>query len=184
MYIDILKQIVNNYERYKNIAVNLEWLESSSKYYDWVNEYTIIGIYVTVCDFPENYIKNNFEQAYVQTVLTYMACGKRKQDFWKVPYSKRLEYMTRDKELYEGYITYNKLRMKFVTEDYLIQKIKLYTEDNDISESEINSIIPYLTEAENIEIGGCDFIDYFIDHTFVSIKDNSIMLIDCGIWGS
>ena len=34
MYIDILKQIVNNYERYKNIAVNLEWLESSSKYYD------------------------------------------------------------------------------------------------------------------------------------------------------
>ena len=190
MYVDILKKIVNNYEYYKNIAVNLEWVESSSKYYDWVNEYSIIGIYVTVCNFPENYIKNNFEQAYVQTVLTFMAsCGKREQDFWKVPYSKRLEYMTRDKELYEEYITYDELRMKFVKEDYLIQKIKSYTEDNDIPESnipesEINSVIPYLTGAENIEIGGCDFIEYEIDHTFISIKDNSIMLIECGTWGS
>ncbi|MDE6834341.1 MAG: hypothetical protein K2J39_08895, partial [Ruminococcus sp.] len=182
-------KIVNNYEYYKNIAVNLEWVETASKFYDWVNEYYIIGIYVIVCNFPTNYIKNNFERAYVQTVLTYMNFLKSGQNFCKIPPSERLKYMTRDKELYEEYITYDELRMKFVKEDYLIQKIKSYTEYDDIPESnipesEINSVIPYLTGAENIEIGGGDFIEYEIDHTFISIKDNSIMLIECGTWGS
>ena len=184
MYIDILKKIVNNYDYYRDIAVNLEFAEFNSRYYEWFKNHHV-GIYVTVCDFPEGYVKNNFEQAYVQSVLCSMAYYEEwKQNFWEVPYSKRLEYMTQDKGIYEQYITYDELRMKSVTEDYLIQQIKLYTEDNDISENEINSIIPYLTEAENIEIGSCDFIDYFIDHTFVSIKDNSIMIIECGIWGS
>lgn len=185
MYIDILKKIVNNYDYYRDIAVNLEFAEFNSRHYDWVNEYTIIGIYVTVCDFPEGYVKNNFEQAYVQAVLAYMAYAEEfKEDFQNTPSAELLKYVAQAENLYSDYVTYKELRMKSVTEDYLIQQIKLYTEDNDISENEINSIIPYLTEAENIEIGGCDFIDYFIDHTFVSIKDNSIMIIECGIWGS
>ena len=62
MYIDILKQIVNNYEYYKNIAVNLEWVEFSSKYYDWIKKYPL-GMFCTVFDFSESYVKNNFEQA-------------------------------------------------------------------------------------------------------------------------
>ncbi|MDE6425312.1 MAG: hypothetical protein K2K89_04130 [Ruminococcus sp.] len=178
MYIDILKKIVNNYEYYKNIAVNLEWVEFSSKFYDWY-EYPI-GAYVIICDFPENYIKNNFEQAYVQTVLKYMDyMGRRwNKDSQDIKPAELPEDMTKNKDLYEEYITYNELRMKYVTENYLIQQIKWHTEDNDIPESEINSVIPYLTGAENIEIGG----GYSEDHTFISIKDNSIMLIDCGIW--
>lgn len=34
MYIDILKRIINNYEHYKSIAVNLEWTEFNSRYYE------------------------------------------------------------------------------------------------------------------------------------------------------
>ncbi|MCM1357738.1 MAG: hypothetical protein NC205_04020, partial [Prevotella sp.] len=171
-------QIVNNYERYKNIAVNLEWTEFNSKYYDWFKKYPV-GIFVTVCDFPENYVKNNFEQAYVQTVLTYMAYSEEfKEDFRNTPSNELLKYMTQAKDFYAIYMTYEELRMKSVTEDYLIQQIKWHTGDDDIPESDINSVIPYLTGAENIEIGG----SYLSDNTFISIKDNSIMLIDCAIF--
>ncbi|MDE6425311.1 MAG: hypothetical protein K2K89_04125 [Ruminococcus sp.] len=178
MYIDILKQIVNNYERYKSIAVNLEWTEFNSRYYEWFNHH--VGIFVTVCDFPKGYVKNNFEQAYVQTVLTYMAYSEEfKEDFRNTPSDELLKYMTQAKDFYAIYMTYEELRMKSVTEDYLIQQIKWHTGDDDIPESEINSVIPYLVGAENIEIGGC-FCCY--DHTFISIKDNSIMIIECEIW--
>ncbi|MCM1315022.1 MAG: hypothetical protein NC244_06605 [Alistipes senegalensis] len=178
MYIDILKQIVNNYERYKNIAVNLEWVENYSKYYDWFKKYPL-GMIVSIYDFPENYVRDNFEQAYVQTVLTYMAYMEEfKEDFWKIPSSERLQYLTQAENFYSDYITYKEYRMKPVTEDYLIKEIKCHAKMFNIPESEVNSVIPYLTGAENIEIGG----SYCGDHTFISIKDNSIMLLECGIW--
>ncbi|MDE6780219.1 MAG: hypothetical protein K2J40_01985 [Ruminococcus sp.] len=178
MYIDILKKIVNNYDYYKDIAVNLEWTETYSKYYDWFKKYPI-GMFVSIYDFPENYVRDNFEQAYVQTVLMYMAyCEEWEQDFWKIPYSERLQYMTQAKDFYADYMTYKEYRMKAVTEEYLINEIKCHAEMYNIPESKVNSVIPYLTGAENIEIGGY----YFGDHTFISIKDNSIMLVDCGIW--
>lgn len=178
MYADTLKKIVNNYEYYKNIAVNLEWIEFNSRYYDWYKKYPV-GISVSIYEFPEGYIKDNFEKAYTQTVLLQMAyCEEWEQDFWKIPPSERLQYMTQAENFYSDYITYKELRMKPVTEDYLIQQIKWHAGENDIPESEVNLVIPYLTGAENIEIGG----GYSEDHTFISIKDNSIMIIDCGIW--
>ncbi|MDE6729932.1 MAG: hypothetical protein K2J71_04055, partial [Oscillospiraceae bacterium] len=73
MYMDILKKIVNHYDYYKNIAVNLEWTAFDTKYYDWYRKYPV-GMFITTFDFSQkNYVKENFEQAYVQTVLTYMA---------------------------------------------------------------------------------------------------------------
>lgn len=178
MYIDTLKKIVNHYDYYRNIAVNLEWTEFSSEYYDWYKKYPI-GMFISIIHFSENYVKENFEQAYVQTVFTYMAYMEdSEEDFRNIPSSELLKYMTQAKNFYAGYMTYRELRMKPVTEKYLINKIKCHAIDNDIPESDINSVIPYVIGAENIEIGGC----YSGDHTFISIKDSSIMLVDCGIW--
>ena len=178
MYTDILKKIINNYEYYKNIAVNLEWVETESKFYDWVN--SINGIYFIVCNFPENHVKNNFEQAYVQTILKYMDYMGRRwdKDSKDITPAELPEDMTKNKYRYEQYIIYHELRLKSVTEDYLIKEIKWYAGENDIPENEVNSVIPYLIGAENIEIGG----DYSEDYSFISIKDNSIMLIYCGLW--
>ena len=102
-----------------------------------------------------------------------------KEDFRNTPPAELLKYMTQNEYYYASYMSYEDLRMKTVTEDYLMQQIKWDAGDDDIPESEINSVIPYLVGAENIEIGGC-FCCY--DHTFISIKNNSIMLIDCEIW--
>ena len=178
MYIDILKQIVNNYECYKNIAVNLEWAEIQSSGYNWYKKYPV-GIYGIICEFPEGYIKDNFEQAYVQTVLSQMAYSEEfEDDFRNIPSSELLKYMTQYEYSYACYMSYDELRMKSVTEDYLIQQIKWHAGENDIPESDINSVISYVIGAENIEIGG----SYCEDHTFISIKNNSIMIIECGIW--
>lgn len=184
MYTDILKKIVNNYDYYKDIAVNLEWAESRSEYYDWTVKAYTIGMNVRIYDFPENYVRDNFEKAYTQAVLSDMAYYEEwEQDFWKIPQSERIEYMTNADNFYSDYITYKEYRMESVTEDFLIQIIKhyaaMYTAKNyNIPESEVNSAISYLTGAENIDIGGY----YSLDHTFISIKDSSIMLIDYGVW--
>ncbi|MCM1507807.1 MAG: hypothetical protein NC177_11835 [Ruminococcus flavefaciens] len=179
MYADILKNIVNNYERYRNIAVNLKWTDFNSRYYDWYKKYPV-GIYGVICEFPEGYVKNKFEQAYVQTVLTKMSYSEEfdKDVFRNTPSAERLKYMTENILYYASYMSYEQLRMKTVTEEYLINEIRWHAGENDIPESEINSVIPYVMEAENIEIGG----GYSGDHTFISIKDSSIMLVECGIW--
>lgn len=178
MYIDILKQIVNNYEYYKSIAVNLEWTEFNSRYYEWSKKYPV-GIFIIICEFPEGYIKDNFEQAYVQTVLSNMTYSEEwVEDFRNVPSSELLKYMTQAKDFYAGYMTYRELRMKSVTEEYLINEIQWHAGCGSVSESEINSVMLYVMGAENIELGG----SYLGDHTFISIKDNSIMITDCGIW--
>lgn len=184
MYIDILKKIINNYEHYRDIAVNLEWVETNSKHYDLTVKNHALGMFIRIYDFPENYVKENFEKAYTQTVLSDMAFEEEwEQDFWKIPSSKRLEYMTQAEEFYSDCINYNECRMNPVAEDYLIQLVKDYAEMYrrkmyNIPESEINFVISFLTGAENIEIGGY----YPLDHTFISIKDSSIMLIDYGVW--
>lgn len=93
MYTDILKKIVNNYDYYRDIAVNLEWIESDSKYYDWFKKYPV-EIFITVCYFPEGYVKNNFEQAYVQSVLTYIAYAEEfEEDFRNTPSAELLKYI-------------------------------------------------------------------------------------------
>lgn len=176
MYIDILKQIINNYERFKEIAVNLECVVVNSVHLDWYKKYPV-GITVDIINFPEGYVKNNFEKAYVQAVMSYIAWAEEwKQNFWNLTAEKRLFCLTKGR--LEDYISYKEVRMKSVTEEYLIKEIKWHAEENSIPESEVSSVIPYLTGAENIEIGGC----YYRDHTFISVKDNSIMLLDCGIW--
>lgn len=178
MYIDILKNIVNNYDCYKDIAVNLEWIETDSEYYDWFKKYPL-GMIVSIYDFPKNYVRDNFEKAYTQVVLLQMAYYEEwEHDFWKIPFSERLEYMTQAKDFYADYMTYKEYRMKPVTKDYLIKEIKCHSRMYNIPESEVNSVIPYVMGAENIEIGGI----YYGDHTFISVKDNSIMLTECGIW--
>ncbi|MDE5768101.1 MAG: hypothetical protein K2H82_01825 [Oscillospiraceae bacterium] len=178
MYMDILKKIVNHYDYYKNIAVNLEWTELRTKYHDWYKQYPV-GMFVTTFDFPENYVKDNFEQAYVQMVLTDMAHTENfEEGFQNVPSSELLEYMTQNVPFYAEYMTYEELRMTPVTEEYLIEKIKLHADRYAVPENEVNAVIPYIMGAENIEIGG----HYYGDHTFISIKNNSIMLVECGIW--
>lgn len=178
MYIDILKKIVNNYKYYKDIAINLEWIKADSKYYDWYKKYPI-GMFANIINFPENYVKNNFERAYVQTVLTGMAWSEEwEQDFWNIPFSERLKYMIQAENFYAGYMTYRELRMKPVTEEHLINEIRWHASYDSVSESEINSVVSYVIGAENIELGG----SYSSDHTFISIKNNSIMITDCGIW--
>lgn len=178
MYADILKKIVNHYDYYRNIAVNLEWTEFNSKYYEWRKNHRI-GVFITLCDFPDGYVRNNFEQAYVRAVLTYTAYMEEfKKDFRNIPSDELLKHMTQTEDLYADYITYRELRMKPVTEEYLINEIWLHAIYNSVLAIELNSVIPYVTGAENIEIGGC----YPEDHTFISIKDNSIMLFECQIY--
>lgn len=177
MYMDILKKIINHYDYYKNIAVNLEWTAFDTKYYDWYKKYPV-WMYITIFDFPENYVKDNFEQAYVQMVLTDTAYNENiEEGFQNVPPAELLKYMTQNVPFYAEYMTYKELRMIPVTEEYLIEKIKFHADRYAVPENEVNAVIPYLNGAENIEMGGYDYLD----HTFISIKDYSIMLIECGI---
>ncbi|MDE6087599.1 MAG: hypothetical protein K2G25_04365, partial [Oscillospiraceae bacterium] len=137
-----------------------------------------VWMYITIFNFPENYVKDNFEQAYVQMVLTDTAYNENiEEGFQNVPSSELLEYMAQNVPFYAEYMTYEELRMIPVTEEYLIQKIRSHADENSIPKSEVNAVIPYLNGAENIEMGGYDYLD----HRFISIKDNSIMLVECGI---
>lgn len=182
MYADILKQIVNNYERYKNIAVNLEKVDYKCQFYDWSDWYTVsVELMVTIYEFPENYVRNNFDKAYVRMVLDDKGFESRGQDYWNIPKEKRLDYLIDKKILMNesDYYNYHRtLRMKPYTDWNLKDKIDYYAKGIYLDRYKFNLMIPYLTGAENIDICGVPALS----HTFISIKDSSIMRVDCGIW--
>lgn len=65
------------------------------------------------------------------------------EDFCNVPSSELLKYMIQAKDFYADYMTYRELRMKPVTEEYLINEIRWHAGYGSVSESEINSVVSY-----------------------------------------
>lgn len=178
MYINTLKKIVNHYEYYKMIVKYLTWTQFDMKFYDWFKKYPV-GLQITTFDFQKNYVRKNFEQAYAQMVLAIMAEQEEfEEDFRTTPSSELVEYMTQNVSFYASYMTYPELRMISVPEKDLIEIIKKHVEYYNIPESELNSVLPYIMGAENIDLGG----SYSLDHAVISIKDQSIAFIEYGIW--
>ena len=61
MYIDKLKHIINHYDKFKQIALDLKWITINESHFEWFNKYPdVAGILMHLYEFPEKYIGNYF----------------------------------------------------------------------------------------------------------------------------
>lgn len=178
MYIDQLNKIVNNYDKLKKIAENIVWLDINERHFYWQHQY--LGIDAHLYDFPQNYVKDNFEDAYVRAVFGRMGADwEWEDDFWKIPVAEREQLLANGRNwCYGDYLLYKQLRMKPVPEEAMLKEIKYFCDVNSVENETVELISSYVKDAESIELGG----DFGGESIYISIKPNSILLTACGYW--
>ena len=176
MYINQLNKIVNNYDKLKKIAENIVWLDINERHFYWHKRHNI-GIDAHLYDFPRNYVKHNFKDAYVRAVFGQMGSDwEWEDDFWKIPIAEREQLLANGRNWYYGdYLLYEE--PKPIAEDKMIKEIKRLCEIHSIENETAELILSYVKNAENIKLGG-----YFTCPKYISVKSNSILLTQIGTY--
>lgn len=180
LFLEKLKKIVNHYEVYKQIAVNLEWADVQEKHMTLYSEYPL-AFTADFYKFPKGYLKDNFEAAYVQSVLMNMGyCEEWEQDFWKIPHEERESYLTVAEDFYKGYMYYRNLSMKELTAEYMLDLIeRKCCGSKSLQTENFKYVKDFVAKSEkNIELGKI----YDLEHCFVSISEDTIMSVEFGIY--
>ena len=178
MYINQLNKIVNNYDKLKKIAANIVWLDINERHFYW-HKRNDFCIDAHLYDFPRNYVKHNFKDAYVRAVFGQMGSDwEWEDDFWKIPISERKQLLANGRNwCYGDYLLYDYLKMEPVPEEEMINEIKWLCEIHSIENETAELILSYVKNAESIKIGG----DYTTD-VYISVKPNSILLTEIGTY--
>lgn len=177
-----LSEMVNNFESFKEIAENIEWIDIKEYHDDWSKVYPF-GAIVDVCCFPKGYVTNSFKEAYVRCVLSTMAYFEKwDKNFWDISKEERA-YCLADKaenniNLYKTYTTYHELRLKPISKDTFIKEVRYFADKNGIDYEKQMEFLKYAENAAIIEIGG----SYAGDFAYIAVQGDNILMVDCGIW--
>ena len=78
-YITQLQNIINHYDRYKEIAVPLKWAETQSSYCDASHYGYELYLRVYIVRFKEGYLQAHFSEAFVQLMLTMVSYSEERE---------------------------------------------------------------------------------------------------------
>lgn len=112
-YLTHLRSIINHYEKYKEIAVPLQWAEAQASYCDasCYREEWYLRLYVM--RFSEGWLQAHFPEAFVQMMLTMITCSEEwEPDHWaNLTPEERLQYMVKSEAFFREYLCFEKLRL-------------------------------------------------------------------------
>lgn len=178
-YKDRVEELASNYEKACEVAENIDWIDIEEIHLKWRRYGEALGAFVHLYVFPENYIRDNFDSAFIRAELgrlIWMEEGG--DDYWKVSVDERKTMLGYENWHCRWYLTYDDLRLKPRTEESLLKDIKYFCEINNVKNEDTDRIFPYIKNAESIELGG----DYPGEAVCISIKPNSILLTEYGCW--
>ena len=179
MIIEKIRNSIENYEVFQKIALDIHFRKAEMQFYSW--EKNVLGINVHLFRFADGINEDNLEETIVQCRLMRMAeMEEWKDDFWDVSRDERLFILNapsfRDFDLIIKEVRLIPLN----TEEYLDTvkyKMTEYSPSEDTPEV-TDTICNIIRNSENIELGGC----YSGDHMCLSVTDDTIMIVEHGIW--
>ena len=184
-YITQLQSIINNYEKYKEIAVPLKWAETQTSYCD-ASRYgheIYLGLYTV--RFEEGYLQSHFSEAFVQMMLTMLSYSEEwEPDRWAhfTP-EERLNSLVKGEEFYREYLCFEKLRLELIT-THLGDLIKTELPYNTVEEAEdpdafleAHRIATEYSDSEVIWIGGYIGDGCTPDENWLAIQDDTFMFV-------
>lgn len=175
-----LNSIIGNYEKFAQIAMEIPWFSVEEQHEDWFKTYPL-GIYMDLVHFPKGYVKAHFPEAYVRTALCTIAAAEEwDKDFFDISMEERKKCLCgeRSEMLYGGYVNFSEVRLQICTEEHLRKEVNWFAGRNGISIEEQEKYLAYAKDATILELGGC----YGGDYTYLVVKGDTLLLIDCGIW--
>ena len=177
MIIEKIRDSIENYEVFKDIALDIRFRKAEMHLYSWFKN--VLGIEVYLFRFEDSINEDNIIETIVQCRLMRMAeMEEWKDDFWNVSRDDRLFTLNafRDSDLIIKEVRLTPLD----TENFLNMveyKNTEYTPSEDTLDMK-NTVCDIIRNSENIELGGC----YSGDHMCLSVSENTILIIEHGIW--
>lgn len=177
MIIEKIRDSIENYELFKDIALDIRFRKADMRYYSWFKN--VLGIEAYLFRFEDSINEDNIIETMVQCRLMKMAeMEEWKDDFWVVSRDDRLFTLNafRDSDLIIKEVRLPPLD----TENFLNMveyKISEYTSSEDTPDMK-NTVCDIIRNSGNIELGGC----YSGDHMCLSVSENTILIVEHGIW--
>lgn len=172
-YYDTVRSLINNYEQFRIIALNLNRVPIDTEYihesYEPEKVWSIHKIH-----FPNGYVAEHTGEAIVQSLFKVMADNEEwEEDFWeKTPYDERLSLLDNSKQLFCEYICYETLRFSKLSFQDFLDEIHSWG----LCDERAEQLICQFSEAEIIALGGNDY--YAPDENWIVIQDNAIMFLE------
>ena len=178
MIIEKVRDSIENYEVFKDLALNIRFRKADIRCYVWSQK--VLGILVYLFRFADSINEDNIVETIVQCRLMRMADKEWKDDFWDISKDDRL-------------ITLNS--PTFMRDDLIIREVRLtpldteeclntvrnlmnrYSPVKDNSADIKDTICDIIRKSQNIELG-----DDGLEKMWLSVSDNTILIVEHGIW--
>ena len=171
-----LKTIVGNDEAYRSRAADLKWIAVDLKSISEYAEFVILT--VEFLTFPKGYVEKNFLDAYVRTILSFMAAMEEwEYDFWKPDSQFSLKKIFENEENHGFYEVYNSVEypeFKSLTEEKLLAEFMTFAEKVKLEENEINIFKEAVHGAETVLIG----YDKYWSPICISVKNDTVVFFN------
>ena len=180
MIIKKIRDSIENYEVFKDIALNISFHKAEMQFYYWHKN--VPGISVYMFRFADGINDDNLIETIVQCRLMRMAeMEEWKDDFWDVSRDDRLITLNAPSFIRFDLII-REVRLEALdTEEFLDMvkyRISEYTPSEDTLPDIKDRICDIIRNSENIELGGC----YSGDHMCLSVSEDTILIVEYGLW--
>ena len=172
MYTAILRELLESYTRFCEVAVSLDWKNTTVTYTEETKADVHQWAFITAVSFPTGYVQTHFAEAYVQTSITHLGCTEEwKPDFYKdwTP-DDRLLHLQNFQDEYAGY----QLSLCEMQPQEVVQEITDHCKNPAIAES----ILPLLKNGKSFYIG---WYGSGISWIYLTISGDSVMLITLSV---
>ena len=168
----ILRELLEDHERFSEIAVSLPWAETTVTYIQETKAHPHQWAFITAVRFPQGYVNAHFAEAYVQTRITHLSCteewGADSYKDW-TPEEKRLHLQSFQSE-YTGF----KLDLSTMQAEDVAKEIT----DHCKAPFPAERILPLLTAGASVYIGWyADDISW----DYLTVSGDTVMLITLSV---
>ncbi len=172
-YYNILRSLINNYEQFRIIASNLNWVHIDTEFIDGSQHQNEVFWGIHKIHFPKGYVAEYTKEAIVQSLLKVIADYEEwEDDFWeKISREERLYCLDNGKQLYSGYICYEKLKLNKLSFKNFLDDIHSWG----LCDERAEQSICQFPDAEVIALGSNG---YGPDENWIAIQDDTIVFVE------
>ncbi len=180
MIIEKIRDSIENYEVFKEIALDIRFRKAEMQLYAWFKG--VLGIEVYLFRFADRINDNNLVETIVQCRLMKMAEDEEwKDDFWDISRDERLFTLNvpsfRDFDLIIEEVRLIPLDTKEYL-DTVEYRLSEYEPSEDTPSDIKDTICDIIRKSQNIELGEV----YGMTHMCLSVSEDTILIIEHGIW--
>lgn len=192
-YYENIKSIVNNYDKYSEIAANLDWQKAMTAWHSVSHSECSVSIYIN--KYSAGYIQNNFERAFVQMILTIMGINEEwDEDYWELmPVEERRECLDIAVDFYKPYVCFDRICMQVMSSEEVKKdilswfpfwndsKTRVTGKYNHLSREEIEKLFFESVSENAMLLGGT--VNAFEEENWLIIDGDMIMFVTFGCSG-